>query len=152
MFCRVLQDDQVVRIHETSIAILDRVGVEVPHEKILSRFADAGAAVDFSAQRVRVPPAMVERSIAEAGKALTLAGRGRGPVAAVGSGGGHRGRSDADRSQRGRAAGVVGELAAQRRCRVGACTRATRRGNTSRQHVATACSTRGCKHPPYGCL
>ena len=86
MFCRVLQDDQVVRIHETSIAILDRVGVEVPHEKMLSRFADAGAEVDFSAQRVRVPPAVVEYSIAQAGKEFTLHGRDLGKIAAFGQG------------------------------------------------------------------
>ena len=46
MISRVLTDEQVDRVHDTSLAILERVGVVVPHGEILGRFADSGAKVD----------------------------------------------------------------------------------------------------------
>jgi len=42
MFVRVLTEDQIRQIHETSLAILERIGVHVPHVEVLGRFADAG--------------------------------------------------------------------------------------------------------------
>ena len=52
MFSRVLSDDQIQKVHETSLRILGEVGVQLPHEELLGRFADAGASVDHESQRV----------------------------------------------------------------------------------------------------
>jgi trimethylamine--corrinoid protein Co-methyltransferase len=75
MFARVLNDEQMDRIHNTSLAILDRVGVVVPHAEVMDRFAASGAAVDHPAHRVRIPPEMVGRCLRQAGKQFTVYGR-----------------------------------------------------------------------------
>lgn len=75
MRVQLLSPEQIDRIHAASLAILERTGVHVPHPEVLSRFADAGAAVDHAAQRVRIPPDLVTRSLETAGRAFTLYGR-----------------------------------------------------------------------------
>jgi len=75
MNCRALNDQQIQRIHEASLAILARTGVVVPHPEMLSRFADAGANVDFDEQRVRIPSDVVMRLLAMAGREFTIYGR-----------------------------------------------------------------------------
>lgn len=75
MIARVLNEDQIKRIHEASLAILDRTGVIIPHDEILSRFADSGAKVDWETKRVRIPPELVMRSLEQAGKRFTIYGR-----------------------------------------------------------------------------
>lgn len=75
MISRVLSDSQIKRIHEASLAILERTGVHIPHQEILSRFADAGAQVDHGKQTVRIPADLVMRSLDQAGKRFTLYGR-----------------------------------------------------------------------------
>lgn len=75
MKTQVLTQDQIERISHASLAILERVGVVVPHEEALRRFADVGAAVDFAKRLVRIPPELVTRLVAGAGKQFTIYGR-----------------------------------------------------------------------------
>jgi trimethylamine--corrinoid protein Co-methyltransferase len=75
MFCRILSDDQISRIHQVSLEILERVGVIVPHEEVLSRFFDAGASVARDKQRVRIPADVVMGLVTQAGKEFTIYGR-----------------------------------------------------------------------------
>jgi len=75
MFASVLSLDHIERIHTVSLEILERVGVVVPHEEVLARFSDAGAAVEGPAHRVRIPAELVDRSLKQAGKRFTLYGR-----------------------------------------------------------------------------
>jgi len=82
----VLSAEQVEAISEASFRILDRVGVELPHEETLRRFADSGAQVDFDARRVRIPPELVERCLASCGKSFTVYGRDRSRTARFGQG------------------------------------------------------------------
>lgn len=86
MFCSVLTDEQIDRIHEASLTILQRVGVHVPHEEVLHRFAAAGAGVDAAAQRVRIPPDLVMRCLEQAGTSFAIYGRDVSRVAAFGQG------------------------------------------------------------------
>lgn len=86
MFTRVLSDAQIQRIHCTSLAILERVGVVVPHEEVLRRFADAGATVDSRAQHVKIPPDLVTKLVGQAGKQYTLYGRDLARQAELGCG------------------------------------------------------------------
>lgn len=83
---RVLADDQIKRLHEASLTVLNDVGVHVPHEEMLSRFADAGAKVDGEKQRVRIPPDLVARCLQESGKQFTICGRDRARRAEFGFG------------------------------------------------------------------
>ena len=75
MLIRVLTDEQIQRIHETSLAILERAGVLIPHEGMLSRFADMGATVDRQKHIVKIPPDLVMNLVKKAGKSFTLYGR-----------------------------------------------------------------------------
>ncbi len=84
MISSILTNEQIRRIHEASLTILERVGVEVPHSEILGRFADAGARVDPAASRVRIPAELVMRLVAQAGKQFTLYGRDLQRTAAFG--------------------------------------------------------------------
>ena len=86
MLATVLTDEQIGRIRAASLEILERVGVVVPHDEMLSRFADSGAAVDFAAQRVRIPPDLVMRLIGQAGKRFTIYGRDLSRKAEFGAG------------------------------------------------------------------
>jgi trimethylamine--corrinoid protein Co-methyltransferase len=75
MIAQVLTPQQVARIHDGSLRVLSRIGVEVPHPDLLSRFADLGATVDPELRRVRIPPELVERCIQSCGRQFTLYGR-----------------------------------------------------------------------------
>jgi trimethylamine--corrinoid protein Co-methyltransferase len=86
MEAKVLNADQITRIHAASLAILDRVGVIVPHADMLDRLAQTGAKVDRAAQRVRMSEGLVQRSLASAGKRFTLYGRDTSRTAAFGVG------------------------------------------------------------------
>jgi trimethylamine---corrinoid protein Co-methyltransferase len=82
----VLTDKQVVRIHEASLSILERVGVDLPHEETLRRLADMGARVDFGAKRAFLSPDVVYKALASAGKEFTIYGRDLSKTAAFGQG------------------------------------------------------------------
>jgi len=86
VFCSVLDNEGIRRIHEASLAILERVGVQVPHEDALSRFADSGAEVDFAARRVRIPHDLVMCLVGKAAVEFTLYGRDLGRAARFGQG------------------------------------------------------------------
>ncbi len=75
MFTKILTDDQIKRIDQASLAILERVGVEIPHDEILTRFADHGANVDRGTKRVKIPADLVKRLLAQASKQFTIYGR-----------------------------------------------------------------------------
>ena len=86
MQSRVLTDEQIARIHNASLAVLEKTGVLVPHEDMLDRFDNAGAAVDRASQRVRIPADLVARCLESAGKRFTLYGRDMRQTAAFGQG------------------------------------------------------------------
>ena len=86
MFSQVLTPEQIARVHQASLRILERTGVSVPHADMLGRFADAGASVDHAQQRVRIPPELVARCLASAGKQFTLYGRDLRRTARFGQG------------------------------------------------------------------
>ncbi len=81
-----LAPDQIQRLRDASLQILERVGVEVPHPELLGRFAEAGAAVDHSRGRVRIPPDLVQRALGQAGKHFALYGRDMSKTARFGAG------------------------------------------------------------------
>ncbi len=86
MISKVLSDKQMQKIHESSMRILETIGVSIAHPETLRRLADAGAKVDFEKQMVRIPEALVMKSLASAGKQYTLYGRDLTKTAAFGVG------------------------------------------------------------------
>lgn len=72
---RVLDTEQLERLHRASLEILETVGVRIPHEEMRRRFVEAGARVDEEPGLVRIPEAVVESSLKSATKSFTLYGR-----------------------------------------------------------------------------
>ncbi|MBD3181662.1 hypothetical protein GF312_05170 [Candidatus Poribacteria bacterium] len=84
MFTIILEQEQIERIHEKSLEILQHVGVQIPHEEMLNIFHDAGTDVDYKKQIVKIPPELVQRSIEQAGKKFTIYGRDKSKCARFG--------------------------------------------------------------------
>lgn len=56
----VLSQEEILRVHEASLRILEKTGFRVPHEECLNRCERRGAVVDRVTQTVRVPKAVME--------------------------------------------------------------------------------------------
>jgi trimethylamine--corrinoid protein Co-methyltransferase len=70
-----LSESDIKRIHQASLDVLEQTGIEVLPSEARQIFAQAGAMVDESDNRVRIPRAMVEDALAKACNRFTLAGR-----------------------------------------------------------------------------
>lgn len=68
----VLSADELESIHEASLTILERIGMEFFCPEARSYMRDAGADVDESTMRVRIPRELVERALATAPSEFTL--------------------------------------------------------------------------------
>ena len=72
---RVLSDDQVEAIHDSSLRILSELGIEIMSPRALELLAEAGAEVDRSTNIARLDPALVLERIATAPKSFELTPR-----------------------------------------------------------------------------
>ena len=68
-----LTDEQVKQIHEASLAVLARTGVQVEETEALRLFTEAGANVEGN--RVRLPQSLIEDAVDKAPSRVVLAGR-----------------------------------------------------------------------------
>ena len=68
-----LTDEQVRRIHQASLAILEHTGVQVEEPEALRLFTEAGTDVDGN--RVRLPQSLIEDTLDKAPSRVVLAGR-----------------------------------------------------------------------------
>lgn len=73
---RVLEDDEIRNIHETTLGILENTGVSFPSQKALEILVDAGAKVDFRSQIVKLPHDMVMDYVKKVPRYYRLAARG----------------------------------------------------------------------------
>lgn len=71
----VLPETTLERIHEGTLTVLERVGVEVRSDAVISRLEARGAVADHDAGRVRFPRAVVEEALAQVPSSLLLAAR-----------------------------------------------------------------------------
>jgi len=67
--------EQITRIHEASLAVLQTTGIRVNHPLALEKLEAAGAQVDSAPKRVGLPPQMVEDAVAQSPKTFLCAGR-----------------------------------------------------------------------------
>jgi trimethylamine--corrinoid protein Co-methyltransferase len=70
-----LDETAAAAIHEATLRVLERTGVEVGSTSILAELARAGAQVDEASRRVRFPRPLVEAALEAAPGELTLAAR-----------------------------------------------------------------------------
>jgi trimethylamine--corrinoid protein Co-methyltransferase len=59
----ILGEKGVRKIHETSLKVLEEVGIVIKHEHALEIFNQAGAKINWSQQRVKIPPKIIETAI-----------------------------------------------------------------------------------------
>ena len=71
---RIWDDDACARVHQASLTLLERTGVDVKDERARDLCAAAGAVVD--GRRVRLPAALVKDALASAPRSWTLRPRG----------------------------------------------------------------------------
>ena len=71
----ILDDEDIKKINQTALDILEEVGMYCPSQKALRIFADAGANVDFDKEIVKIPSHLVVDSLRKAPRRYTLAGR-----------------------------------------------------------------------------
>jgi len=62
----VLTQEEIALIERTALRILEEIGVLIPNDTMLARFAEVGAQVDRLRRRVRFPAAMVRDFVASA--------------------------------------------------------------------------------------
>jgi trimethylamine--corrinoid protein Co-methyltransferase len=71
----LLTPDEVERIHDGALQILQRTGIATSSDKLLGLMAEHGQDVDVANRRIRFSPDFVEEKRALAPRHLTLAGR-----------------------------------------------------------------------------
>ncbi|MGD8386752.1 MAG: trimethylamine methyltransferase family protein [Desulfobacteraceae bacterium] len=67
---RVLSDDQVQRIHEASLELMEKTGIQVNHEGAREILHSHGCTVDGA--RVHIPPDLVERALGTVAQEVAL--------------------------------------------------------------------------------
>lgn len=70
-----LKDEDVTRIHEASLEVLERTGIEVVPSECREIFRQAGAEIDEENSRVFIPRSMVEDALVTARNEVVLCGR-----------------------------------------------------------------------------
>ena len=71
----ILSQGEIEWIHQTSLEILQDIGVKMENNSLLKMLADTGAEVDSEQQIVKIPPAMVEEALENAPSKVVLYGR-----------------------------------------------------------------------------
>ena len=71
----LLSPRQITSLQNSTLNLLENIGVHVPSEKALAIFADHGASVDHGKQIVRIPSHLVEKALSSAPRSFVLAGR-----------------------------------------------------------------------------
>ncbi len=72
---RVLGDDQIEDVHQTTLKILEEVGIRVEHKSALELFSDNGCDVDFNKKIVKIPQYVLKKALQAAPSRFTLYGR-----------------------------------------------------------------------------
>jgi trimethylamine--corrinoid protein Co-methyltransferase len=82
----ILDEKEIVKIHDASIEILENLGVVLLHEDTLNLFNEAGAKVDRQKHLVKIPGKLIHECLQNCGKQFTLYGRDRMKKAEFGVG------------------------------------------------------------------
>ncbi len=69
----MLNDEEIIQIHEASMEVLQTVGLRLDHHVAQEKLAAAGARVDVNNQRVYLTPELVEQALKKAPGNFTCA-------------------------------------------------------------------------------
>jgi len=76
MRIKALADEDVAKIHQATLTVLEQTGVKFPCEKALHILAEAGADVDFKTQIVKIRPDLLMKTLAKAPAEFVMGSRG----------------------------------------------------------------------------
>ncbi len=71
----ILNVDEVQRIHEATLCVIEKTGVRFPSQRALDIWEESGATVDRESQIVKVPGHLIEEALKHAPPAYELAAR-----------------------------------------------------------------------------
>jgi len=71
----LLTTEEITTIHQSSLSILEKTGVNIPHLQVLRALADAGARVNWEENRAYFPEALLEWGLSQAPHSFILHGR-----------------------------------------------------------------------------
>lgn len=74
-FLKIYSDEEIQRVHESSLDILGNTGFLIEHRGALEKLGDAGAVVDMGLQRVRFPKELVEKCLKKTPASWICGGR-----------------------------------------------------------------------------
>jgi len=83
---KILKEEDIEKIHEISLDILENIGAKIPHDEVLEILYENGAKIDKDKKVAKFPREMVEKAIETAGKKCILYGRNRNNKAEFGYG------------------------------------------------------------------
>ena len=72
---RILSSEDMQRVHNASLEILERTGIRLDHQKAREMLQEAGARVDHETKTVKFPPELVEKSLNSRPRTVIYAGR-----------------------------------------------------------------------------
>ena len=76
MKIKTLADEDVEKIHQATLTVLEQTGVKFPSEKALHILAEASADVDFKTQIVKIRPDLLMKTLAKAPAEFLMGSRG----------------------------------------------------------------------------
>ncbi len=76
MKIRAMGDEDIEKIHQATVRVLEETGVRFPSPKALHLFADAGASVDFERLIVKIPPDLLMSTLTKAPNTFVMGSRG----------------------------------------------------------------------------
>lgn len=74
-YLRILSDEDMQKIHNASLSILENTGMLIDHHEARNRLQEAGAKVNHESKIVKFPPELVKKSLESIPRTLTYAGR-----------------------------------------------------------------------------
>ena len=86
MLVQALSENQIAKIHEASVRILDRTGFILPHPETRDRLVERGAKVDKDTECVHLPLEIITKALESAQRQFTIYGRDGSQSASFGAG------------------------------------------------------------------
>jgi trimethylamine--corrinoid protein Co-methyltransferase len=74
-YLRLLSEEDLKKIHEASLSILENTGMMIDHKKARAMLQEAGAKVDHEKKIVKFPPELVEETLNTMDRTILHAGR-----------------------------------------------------------------------------
>ena len=68
----VFNEEDIMRIHKTSLRVLENVGMKVYDDSLCSKMSKKGLIVDSDQQLIKFPPEMVNAAVESAPKTITM--------------------------------------------------------------------------------